>query len=65
MSKRDNDPSEFERVAHAGWMVALRYRMLLQTVQPARRPAKWPWVTSGIGAAAIAVTGAMNKLGWF
>ncbi len=61
MSKRDNDPREFERVAHAGWMVTLRYT-LLQIGQPSRRQAKWPWL---IGTAAMAVTGAMHRLGWF
>lgn len=61
MSKHDNDLSEFERVAHAGSMVTLRYA-LLQIVQPSQRASKWPWV---IGPAAIAATGFMHKLGWF
>ena len=66
MAKRDdNDPSEFERVARAGWMVTLRYRLLLLTVQPTRRPATWPWVAGGVGSVAMAVTGALAKLGWF
>jgi hypothetical protein len=63
MAKQDNDPSEFERVAHAGWMVTLRYLLLLQSIQPPRRIARWPWVTGGIATAAMLVTGAMTKLG--
>jgi hypothetical protein len=65
MAKRDNDPSEFERVARVGWMVTLRYRLLLQTIQPPRRLARWPWVAGGVASAAMAVTGVITKLGWF
>ena len=61
MAKRDNDPSEFERVAHAGSMVTLRYLLIVRAVQPPRRPAGWLWVATAAGA----VTGAMTKLGWF
>jgi len=61
MAKRDNDPSEFERVARAGWMVTLRYRLLLKTIQPPQQLARWPWIAS----AAMAVTGVIAKLGWF
>lgn len=65
MAKRDNDPSEFERVARAGWMVTLRYYLLL-TQRPSRQGAKWRWVAAGsLGSTAIAVVGALNKLGWF
>ncbi len=63
MPKHDNDPSELERVARAGWMVTLRYRLLLQAIQPTRRRA-WPWVTGGIASAAMAITGVITKLGW-
>jgi hypothetical protein len=65
MAKRDNDPSEFERVARAGWMVTLRYYLLL-TTQPARRAATWRWVAAGgLSSTAITVVGALYKLGWF
>ena len=64
MAKRDNDPSEFERVARAGWMVTLRYRLLLQTIQPHRRLTRWPWVAGGVASAAMAVTSGGVKLGW-
>jgi len=64
MSKHDNAPSELERVARAGWMVTLRYRLLLQTLQPPRRQAKWPLVTGGVATAAMAATGVLAKLGW-
>jgi hypothetical protein len=64
MAKRDNDPSEFERVARAGWMVTLRYRLLLLTTQPGPRPAKWRWVAGG-ASVAMAFTGVITKLGWF
>ncbi|MGP4058998.1 hypothetical protein ACTWP6_30025 [Mycobacterium sp. 4D054] len=64
MAKHDNSPSEFERVARAGWMVTLRYRMLLQTTLPSRRPARWPWVAGGLATTAITVTGVITKLGW-
>lgn len=64
MAKRDNDRSEFERVARAGWMVTIRYRLLLQTVQPPRRLARWwPWVAGGAASAALTVTGVITKLG--
>lgn len=64
MAKRDNDPSEFERVARSGWMVALRYRMLLLTTQPASRRTKWRWL---LGGASVAYTAAevVGNLGWF
>jgi len=61
MSKRDNTPSELERVARAGWMVTLRYRLLLQTLQPSR---PWPLIATGVATAAITATGALTKLGW-
>lgn len=64
MAKRDNDPTEFERVARAGWMVTLRYRLLLQTIQPHRQLSRWPWITGGAVSAAIALTGLITKLGW-
>ncbi|MFZ2238646.1 MAG: hypothetical protein WAV90_03785 [Gordonia amarae] len=64
MVKDENSPSEFERVARAGWMVTLRYRLLLQTILPPGRSAKWAWVAGGAGTAAMAVTGVIAKLGW-
>lgn len=64
MTKRDTGPSEFERVARSGWMVTFRYRLLLQTVQPSRRPTKWPWV-GGATSAAMFIIGVITKLGWF
>lgn len=65
MVKRDDDPSEFERVARAGWAVTLRYRLLLLTVQPPRGPSKWPWVKAGgVASAAMTVAGAVYKYGW-
>lgn len=57
------DRSEFERVARAGWMVTLRYRLLLAT-QPPYRPAKWRWAAGG-ASAAMAAAGVITKLGWF
>ncbi|SBS77464.1 hypothetical protein MHPYR_430053 [uncultured Mycobacterium sp.] len=66
MAKRDNDPSEFERVARAGWMVTLRYYLLLLTVQPPRRAAKWRWMAaSGLSSSVIVVMGVLDQLGWF
>lgn len=64
MAKRDNDPSEFERVARAGWMVTLRYRLLLLSTQPPPRATRWPWAAGG-ASAAMAVAGVITKLGWF
>jgi hypothetical protein len=64
MAKRDNEPSEFERVARAGWMVTLRYRLLLLATQTSSRPARWRWVAGG-ASAAMAATGFIIKLGWF
>lgn len=64
MSKRDNAPSELERVARAGWMVTLRYRLLLRTLQPPRALAKWPLIATGVATAAMTATGALTKLGW-
>lgn len=63
MAKHDNEPSEFERVARAGWMVTMRYRLLLAT-QPPYRPAKWRWAAGG-ASAAMAAAGVITKLGWF
>lgn len=65
MGKRDKDPSEWERVARAGWMVTFRYCLLLQAMRPRPRRARWPWVTGCAASAAMAVTGVMTKLGWF
>jgi hypothetical protein len=66
MAKRDNDPSEFERVARAGWMVTLRYYLLLLTTQPPRPAAKWRWVAAGgLTSTAITVMSALYKFGWF
>ena len=66
MAKRDNDPSEFERVARAGWMVTLRYYLLLLTLQPPRRAVKWRWAgAGGLSSTAITVMGVLYQLGWF
>ncbi|AKK27837.1 hypothetical protein [Mycobacterium sp. EPa45] len=64
MAKHDDEPSELERVARAGWMVTLRYRLLLPTTQPPSRSAKWRWAAGG-ASAALAVTDVITKLGWF
>ncbi|ODQ95541.1 hypothetical protein [Mycolicibacterium holsaticum] len=62
MAKRDNDPSEFERVAREGWMVTLRYRMLL-TTKTATWSSKARWVLGG-ASVAYAVTEVAGKFGW-
>lgn len=64
MAKRDNKPSELERVARRGWMEALRYRMLLRATQPrAPRSTVWRWLLAA-ASVAYAVTEALSRLGW-
>ena len=57
MSKRDPKKSELERVAGAGWMVTLRYRLLLSAIAPRRETSTGVkvarWVALAGSAAAI------------
>lgn len=66
MAKHDEKPSELERVARAGWMVTLRYRLLVLALTAPSRPARWRWMAAG-GASAVTLAGGFVKfkLGWF
>jgi hypothetical protein len=65
MAKHDEKPSELERVARAGWMVTLRYRLLVLATQAPSRPARWRWMASGASAVTLAAGFVKLKLGWF
>ena len=65
MAKRDEKLSELERVARAGWMVTLRYRLLVLALRGPSRPARWPWMAGGASAVTLAAGYVKVKLGWF
>lgn len=65
MAKHDEKPSELERVAHAGWMVTLRYRLLVLALQGPSRPARRRWMAGWVSAVTLAGGFVKFKLGWF
>jgi hypothetical protein len=64
MAKHDEKSSELERVARAGWMVTLRYRLLVSATQAPSRPARWRWMAGGASAVTLAAGFVKIKLGW-